>query len=150
MKELRILKTNASAKLPVRAHATDAGMDLFASESVTLEIGETKVVSTGIAIELDEGYVGKIESRSSLASKGLFITGGVIDSSYRGTIGVVMNNFSAHNSTDPVLMRKQYEIKAGDKIAQLLIYQVATPLGLPVKDLSETVRGSKGFGSSGA
>src|SRR4051812_43778367 len=140
MGELEIVKIAQSATLPVRAHSDDAGLDLFGLEEVTLSPREGKVARTGIAIALPVGHVGLVADRSSLAKRGIKTAGGVIDAGYRGEIHIVLWNISNESIT----------LKAGERIAQLLIFPIETPA---VKEVAafdhETARGTKGFGSSG-
>lgn len=150
MNNLRIYKWNKSAKLPTRNVETDAGLDLYALDDVFIPVGKTVVISTGISIEVPNGYVGKIEDRSSLASKGLRSGAGVVDCGYSGQIGVVLHNLTANLDRDSILLRDGYQVKAGDKIAQLLLYRIETPYTQEVTELWDSKRGSRGFGSSGA
>lgn len=133
------------AKLPHRAHDTDAGADLFAwfpqdqPSSIEIYPGEQKLVDTGIAIKIPEGYGGFIFNRSSQGKKGVTIphSVGVIDSDYRGNLKVLLKNISE----DP------YLIEGGDRIAQLVIMPV---LLAKFKDIwNDTQRGTGGFGSTG-
>lgn len=146
--ELEVLRLKDNAKLPHRAHPDDAGLDLFSIENVNLEPGQTKLVKTGIAISIPKGYVGKIESRSSLAMLGVYVTGGIIDSGYTGQVKVIMNNLNASNDQDPVLLNEYFSIKAGDKIAQLILYPIAILKPVEVEELTSSERGEGGFGSS--
>jgi dUTP pyrophosphatase len=134
-----LLRLSSEATLPTRAHPNDAGLDLYSLEDVLLEPGKGKVTKTGIAIALPSGYVGLVADRSSLAKRGIKTAGGVIDEGYRGEIHIVLWNISV----DPISLRK------GERIAQLLILPVITPAVVEVKSLDETLRGEKGFGSSG-
>lgn len=136
---LRIKKMNPDAVLPTRAHADDAGLDLYSLEDGILEVGQGKVVRTGIAIALPVGYVGLVADRSSMAKKGVKTSGGVIDAGYRGEIHIVLWNLA----NEPV------QIKRHERIAQLLTLPIATPAVDEVDSLEDTARGAKGFGSSG-
>lgn len=143
--EIKIQKIYKNAKMPIRAHETDAGMDLFFCPppeqndiSISNEQGVVKM-PTGIKMEIPEGYVGLIWDKSGLSSKGIKVFGGVIDSSYRGEIIVSVAN----------LGRVPFTFNAGDKIAQMLIQKIETPKLLEVDKLSETDRGEGGFGSTG-
>jgi dUTP pyrophosphatase len=127
------------AQLPVRAHSTDAGADLFAYEQHEIYPNEQKLVDTGIAIKIPEGYGGFIFNRSSQGKKGITIphSVGVIDSDYRGNLKVLLKNIG----DDP------YKISVGDRIAQLVIMPV---LLVNFKDIwNDTQRGTGGFGSTG-
>jgi dUTP pyrophosphatase len=139
LSSLNILRLNSDAVLPTRAHADDAGMDLYSLEDVLLLPSQGRVARTGIAIALPTGYVALVADRSSLAKKGVKTAGGVIDAGYRGEIHIVLWNISG----DPI------QLKQGERIAQLLILPVATPRVVEVSTLDETARGQKGFGSSG-
>jgi dUTP pyrophosphatase len=137
---LDVLRMAPDAVLPTRAHPDDAGLDLFGLEDVILLPGQGRVARTGIAIALPSGCVGLVADRSSMAKKGIKTAGGVIDAGYRGELQIILWNLSA----DPV------QLRAGERIAQLLIMPVATPAVQEVKEFNqETVRGAKGFGSSG-
>ncbi|KAN0065640.1 Deoxyuridine 5'-triphosphate nucleotidohydrolase [Thecaphora frezii] len=128
------------AKLPTRGSASAAGYDLYSSESVTIEKGKRKVVQTGISLAIPEGHYGRVAPRSGLASKhGIDVGAGVIDSDYRGLLGVLLFNFGDVDFT----------INVGDRIAQLVIEQISTPPIEEVDNLDETVRGAGGFGSTG-
>lgn len=138
--ELRIKKLNKSAKLPSYAHTEDAGMDLFASETMVIPKGERVLVGTGIAMEIPERYVGLIWDKSGLAtSHGLKTLGGVVDAGYRGEVKVGLVNLS----------NEDYKINAGHKIAQMLIQKIKHLEIVEVEELSEAERGEGGFGSTG-
>jgi dUTP pyrophosphatase len=139
MKILEVQKLNPEAKVPTRAYEHDAGLDLTSVETHTLKPGEGKIFKTGIAIALDPGFVGLVWDRSSMGKKGVKTLGGVIDSGYRGEIGVILWNISPETHT----------VNAGERIAQLLIQSVATPQTKEVSVLGTTDRGAGGFGSSG-
>ena len=127
------------ALLPQRAHSTDAGADLFSFETCEIYPGEQKLVDTGIAIKIPQGYAGFIYNRSSQGKKGITIphSVGVIDSDYRGNLKVLLKNIGE----DP------YKITLGDRIAQLVIQPV---LLVNFKDIwNDTQRGTGGFGSTG-
>ncbi len=126
--------------IPQYAHAGDAGADLRASEKVTLPSQARVLVSTGLRIELPEGYVGLVWPRSGSAVKhGIDCGAGVIDSHYRGEIKVLLFN---HSDTE-------FQIEPGDRIAQLLIQKVARADFILVDQLNETARNEGGFGSTG-
>ena len=134
-----------AAELPKRANRTDAGADLFAwfepSASRWIEIypGEQKLVGTGVATKIPEGYAGFIFNRSSQGKKGITIphSVGVIDADYRGELKVLLKNIS----DDP------YKIEHGDRIAQLVIIPVLLPVFTDI--WNDTERGTGGFGSTG-
>ncbi len=135
---IKIEKLHDDVKVPGYAHPGDAGMDLFSREMRTLEQGEPYLFKLGFKLEVPEGYVALIKDKSGLATKGLTTMGGVIDHTYRGEYGVILNNVT----------NKEYKIEPGDKIAQLLIVPIATA-EIEEAGLSETKRGEGGFGSTG-
>lgn len=141
--EIKIKKVHPKAQIPSRATSTDAGADLYSVENKTMPPQSRSLVSTGISIEIPEGInvYGRVAPRSGLAVKnGIDVLAGVIDKGYRGTIGVVLVN------TDT---EKTFEIKEGDRIAQI-IFENYEPLEfIEVDHLSESERSNKGFGSSG-
>lgn len=135
-------KLDERAKIPENAYAGDAGVDLHALEGAILKPFERKLIGTGIAIAIPPGYGGFVLPRSGLAiKKGLSLVNapGLIDSNYRGEIGVIAINLDAH---------EDIVIEPGDRIAQLVIMRVENPSFTVVEDLDETDRGSGGFGSS--
>lgn len=140
---IAIKKLNPQAVVPAFAYDEgDAGVDLASAEELVLGEGERALVSTGIAIAIPPGYGGFVQPRSGLAAKhGITLTNspGLIDSSYRGEIKVILQN-TGH---------ADFEIKTGDRIAQLVIMPVAQPEFELVDELPVTRRGSGGFGSSG-
>jgi dUTP pyrophosphatase len=125
---------------PFKKHADDAGWDLKSKEDVTIMPNETVAIDTGVACEIQHGYVGIVKSRSSLGLDGINVTAGVIDSNYRGNIHAVLQNLSGGIKT----------FTKGTRIAQLLIVPVVLEASLKEgKPISETERGKKGFGSTG-
>lgn len=136
-----------TAKVPTRNLSTDAGLDLYADQDVLVPAGGTAKISTGIAVNIPKGYVGKIEDRSSMASKGLRTGAGVVDTGFQGNLSVVIHNLN--NFNDSKFGMRGYHIKKGDKIAQIVIYQVALPVVNVVNDFPKSERSDKGFGSSG-
>lgn len=134
-----VKKLDPAARLPHKENPADAGIDLFTNESYTLAPGETHMFSTGIAGAIPEGYVALFWDRSGLGSKGIHRLAGVVDSEYRGEWKIVLTNLTP----DP------YEITAGDKIVQCIIQRFEPVVIKEVEELSKTLRGDKGFGSSG-
>ena len=133
-------KLYPEAKLPNFAHPGDAGMELYAVAELTLKPGERVSVPTGIAMALPEGYVALVWDKSGVSHKfGVKVLGGVIDSGYRGEYLVGLVN----------LGQESFEIKVGQKIAQLLIQKVEHPEVEEVAELAETSRGDGRFGSTG-
>jgi dUTP pyrophosphatase len=147
MNNIQVYKLDKLAILPQRNHTYDAGIDIFASQDTFVPTGTTVKVPTGVAIRIPDGYVGKIEDRSSYALKGLRTGAGVVDSGYSGELSIVIHNLN--NSEHTNIGQQGYMIRKGDKIAQLLTYEVATPMIEETNYLWESTRGSKGFGSSG-
>ena len=137
--ELKVKKIHPAAKLPVYGHAGDAGFDLFASVDLDLGPGEVKAVPTGIKMAIPRGHVGLIWDKSGISLKGVHKLAGVVDAGYRGEVQVVMIN----------LGREAYAIKAGMKIAQMLVQPVHEVAILEADDLDDTSRGEGGFGSTG-
>lgn len=143
MNKLKIKKLKDDAVLPTKAYPGDLGYDLYSNEDLILRRfkGNT-LISTGIAIQFPDGYGGMIKDRSSMASKGITTSGGILDSNYRGEIKVIL-----HNSNDD-----PYIIKKGDKIAQIVPIEVTdwkVEEVVAFDDNSSDSRGEKGFGSSG-
>ena len=134
-----------SARLPIVAHpGEDLGYDLFALECVVLTPRATVKVRTGISVEARHPVTGVplgllVRDRSSMAARGIVTTGGVIDAGYRGEILVLMTN----------LGETAVELKAGEKIAQMIPVPVLTGPVEGVETLEESARAGKGFGSSG-
>lgn len=125
---------------PTRSSAKSAGYDLRAAEDMVVPARGSVVVDTGVAVALPSGHFGKIEGRSGLGIRHDIVAfGGVIDEDYRGTIAVKLFNFS---DTD-------YEIKARDRVAQMVVQPYAGLTVQRVASLDATVRGTAGFGSSG-
>lgn len=129
------------AKTPFRANKTDAGADLCSAEDAIITPLERKAIGTGISIEIPEGYYGRIAPRSGLAYKnGIDVLAGVVDSSYRGEIKVILFNTDKENN---------FEIKKGERIAQLIIEDHFNFEFDVVEELTYTERGFGGFGSTG-
>ena len=140
MLRVKVKKLREDAVLPAYAHRGDAGMDLCALDECVIGAGKRKLVPTGISMELPEGYFASIRGKSGLAyKKGIAILGGVVEYTYRGDYGVIVLNTSDED----------FVVKAGDKIAQVVIAPVATAEVEEVGELDESVRGGDGFGSTG-
>ena len=138
--KLRIKKLHPDAVIPKYAHDNDAGFDLYTVEQFELEPGERKSVPLGLALEIPDGYVGLMWDKSGLSHKyGIKSFGGVVDSGYRGEIHAGIMNLSD----------KFFSFEKGQKIAQLLIQKVERVDFEEVQELSDTDRGTGGFGSSG-
>ncbi len=142
--QMNIKKLNEKATLPTYGSEFAAGADLYACEDgdVTIVPHETRLIHTGLAMEIPEGLVGLIYARSGLASKrGLAPANkvGVIDSDYRGEIMVALHNHG----------EKEQTVANGERIAQIVFAPYMTAVFTPVDELSDTVRGEGGFGSTG-
>lgn len=140
------VKLDEGAKMPTRAHDYDAGLDIYAPESIILYAGNSAKVDTGVHIEIPKGYCGLLKSKSGLNVNHGITGEGVIDHGYTGSICVKLYN----NSKD----EKMYFFEKGDKLIQLLIVPIETPeleLVENVADLygGDTERGDGGFGSTG-
>lgn len=133
------IKLDDGAKMPTRAHSSDAGLDLYAREDAIIESNDSAIFDTGVHVEIPEGYVGFLKSKSGLNVKHGLTSEGVIDAGYTGSIVVKL-----YNNKD-----RDYEMKKGDKISQLVILPIITPDLELVDSLDDTDRGEKGFGSSG-
>ena len=139
---VKFKKLTDKAVKPTFGTEFSAGADLYSTEKVVIGVGETKLIKTGLAVEIPVGYVGLIYARSGLATKrGLAPANkvGVIDSDYRGEIMVGVINQK----------REAYTIEPGERIAQMVIMPVSMMPVEEVTQLSETDRGDGGFGSTG-
>ena len=135
-------KLSLNGVTPSKAHDTDAGFDLYSVATYRIMSGEMATVSTGVFVNIPEGYVGLLFSRSGMGKAGLRLSNcvGVIDAGYQGEIGVMVYNDSQHYQQIPM----------GGKIAQLVILPLPQVTLKYVHEFSaETARGEKGFGSSG-
>jgi dUTP pyrophosphatase len=145
---LAVVRLDSGLPLPNRAHAGDAGVDLYSATDVVLPPGQRALVATGIAVAIPEGMVGLIHPRSGLAARvGLSIVNspGTIDAGYRGEIKVSLINL---DPAEPIVIHR------GDRIAQLLVQRVELPDLVEVASfdeagLGDTTRGAGGHGSSG-
>jgi dUTP pyrophosphatase len=141
--EVLLVRLDPDVPLPGYAHHGDAGADLVTTTDLDLPPGERAVVGTGIAIALPPGYAGFVHPRSGLAARvGLSVvnTPGTIDAGYRGEIRICLVN---HDLREPVVLRR------GDRIAQLVVQQVAKATFLEVTELPRSQRGAGGYGSTG-
>ena len=144
MDYIKIKKLSEGAKIPTRSHQTDSGLDLYASEDVSVYRGT--LIPTGIAVDIPPGYEGTIRPRSGLTSRtGLRVQLGTVDAGYNGELKVISDCIPKGDYGD-----QSYEVWAGDKIAQLVISPIETPVVEVVDDFdSESERGENGFGSTG-
>lgn len=138
---MRVIKLNPDATIPTRATPGSAGLDLYALEGDAVGPKSSKVVRTGVAMEIPQGHVGLIKSRSSLACNyGIDVAAGVIDSDYRGPLMILLRNTSD----------EAFSFAQGDRVAQMLIIPVSTPeILISTTQLTMTERGEGGFGSTG-
>ena len=137
--KLKIKKVRDEAKVPTRAHHNDAGIDLYACGEHVVLPRQTKAIPLGIAMEIEEGYVGLMWDKSSIGLKSLKTLGGVIDAGYRGEVLAMVHN----------LGDESYTFSHGHKVAQMVIQKVEFPDIEEVTELSDSLRGEGGFGSTG-
>lgn len=143
---LRVKRLTETAKLPAKAHSGDAGWDLYADneEDAHIEFGKRALIPVGCSFAIPEGYYGRIADRSGNAWKcGVHVAGGVVDSSYRGEVKVILVNLGCDDG---------FIVKRGDKIAQMVITKIHVGDLIEVAsfdNLEATERGEGGFGSSG-
>ena len=168
--QLKVKRLDKGMPMPVYAKSGDAGFDLRATEDVTIRPGETVMVGTGLAFEIPEGYNGEVRARSGMASKRMLAPinePGTVDAGYRGEVLVPLHNFAPSsverfdgpytlpNSSETYLIRAVpnytavQHVKRGERIAQMVIAPVETCEFVEVDELSETDRGTGGFGSTG-
>ena len=139
---LKVKRLDDDAKLPAYAHSGDAGLDLFSNADIEIPAGETRLVPTGISIELPPSTEAQIRPRSGLALKNsitVLNTPGTIDEGYRGEVGVILINHS----------KTAFKITKHMKIAQMVVKPVVKVEVQETDDLTTTKRGSDGFGSTG-
>lgn len=172
--QLGFKRLSEDATIPTKAHATDSGFDLFAAEDVIIDPGETKVVKTDIAVQLPEGMEAQVRPRSGITSVGFIqIHLGTIDNSYRGNIGIIVENKKFHEyktadnrvpldvkgalimdndgtlyMTDEIIFSKSCLVRKGDKIAQLVVQRLPQVEAVEIDSLEESERGEGGFGST--
>lgn len=128
-----------NAFMPDRAHEADAGYDLKSPVKCRLYAGEAVVIDTGVHVQIPEGFVGMLKSKSGLNVKHDIVGEGVIDSGYTGSIRVKLYNHG----------KESYVIEVGDKISQLVLLPIITPELEVADSLEATDRGNNGFGSTG-
>lgn len=137
--ELRV-KLEDGARLPDRAHPTDAGVDIFAPHDVTIPARGSEVVDTGVHVQLPPGTVGMLKSKSGLNVRRGIVGEGVIDEGYTGSVVVKLYNLGDDSVT----------VARGAKLIQLVVLPVAYPTVVEVGEISGGPRGDAGFGSTGA
>jgi dUTP pyrophosphatase len=141
--EVTIQKLNPDAKLPAYAHEGDAGVDLYSAIDRVLQPGERALVPTGLKMAIPHGYEGQVRPKCGLALKhGITVlnTPGTVDAPYRGEVGVILINLDA---------KTPYEIKKGEKVAQMVFNKVEYAAFTEAVELAATTRGAGGFGSTG-
>lgn len=138
MQTLKIKRLHPTIRLPRYAHPTDAGMDLYLPETLTLQPNERQKVPLGIVIELPPATVGLVREKGSRGAQGLKLFGGVIDEGYRGELIAIIWNTN----------KTPLEYKAGTPIAQLLVQPILHPAVSEAESLTDTSRGSGSFGST--
>ncbi len=139
--KIKVNKVDKSANIPKYAHKGDSGFDLASTEAVTIVPGETKLISTGLAFSIPEGYEMQVRPRSGMSAKSKFRVAnspGTIDSNFRGEVKIIAEN-TGHR---PIFIEK------GDRIAQGVICPVYEAVFIE-EEIEDTARGSNGFGSSG-
>ncbi|MBV5190979.1 dUTP diphosphatase [Staphylococcus chromogenes] len=168
MDKLQIKLLSKNATLPTRNHSTDAGFDIYAAETITLDPQEKALIATDIAVNIPKGYVGLLTSRSGVSSKThLVIETGKIDAGFTGNMKINIKNDmqryrvksttyldikneNIERSYNDIKALHTYKINKGDRLAQLVIVPIWTPTLQEVDEFSEvSERGEKGFGSSG-
>ena len=139
---LSFKRVHPDAVLPAYAHPSDAGMDIRSVKALVIPAGRRALVPTGLVVNLPPGYEAQVRPRSGLALKAgvtVLNTPGTIDAGYRGEIGVILANFGEDD----------FEVKVGDRVAQLVIAPVTQPTIVEAAEVDETDRGAGGFGSTG-
>ncbi len=136
---IKVKRLDSKAILPVKAKKGDSGYDLCSIERKPISVGSTVRIKTGLAFQAPEGYELQVRPRSGLSSKGIIVTLGTIDNNYRGDVNIVVTNMGYD----------KFIINEGDKIAQIVPVAIPHFEIIEVDELSDTVRGSDGFGSTG-
>ena len=141
MEKILKISLDDGAFVPLRAHEEDAGLDLRSPKDILVPAGRGVVIDTGVHVDIENGWFGKLESKSGLnINHGVFCPGGVIDSGYSGSIRVRLHNLSSES----------YLVRAGDKIVQLVLIPCNTPdVEIVAEVTPRGARGDDGYGSSG-
>ena len=138
--EIQIKKLSKNGVIPTQGSSYAAGYDLYAAEEMIIEPGQRGLIKTNISVSIPESYYGRVAPRSGLSyKKGLDVLAGVIDADYRGDIGVILLNTGSET----------FKANLGDRIAQLIIEKCHRVSWKEVDALSDSVRSSRGFGSTG-
>ena len=139
--QINVKKLSENATIPSQGTSFAAGYDLYAAEDAVVVCGTRKLIKTNISMEITPGYYGRIAPRSGLAYKnGIDVLAGVIDSDYRGDIGVILYNTDANID---------FNVKKGDRIAQIIFEACYIATLNNVENLDNTLRQAGGFGSTG-
>lgn len=175
MEKVGFKRLSEDAIIPTKAYDTDSGFDLYAAEDVLIHPGETEVVKTNIAVQLPEGMEAQVRPRSGITSVGLVqVHLGTIDNSYRGDIGIIVENKKCHGyekannhvplnvkgglimeddgslyEADDVIFSRTCLVRKGDKLAQLVVQHLPQVEAEEIEELTKTERGGNGYGSSG-
>lgn len=166
--EIGFKRLSDNAILPTKAHASDSGFDLFAAQDVIIAPGETVVVPTDIAVQLPPGHEAQVRPRSGITSRTkLRVQLGTIDESYRGNIGIIVDNINPKTDrctigyhslvisdaivrADHMVVYGTYLIEKGTKFAQLVVQPIPATVAIEITgELEDSDRGASGFGSSG-
>lgn len=140
MIKIKIKRLDKDLEIPKYSRNGDAALDIRSAESLILKTDERKIIKSGVVIVVPEGYVGLVWDRGGMAAKhGIHTMAGVLDSNYRGELMIVLKNLS----------EKDFEIRKGDRIAQLVIQPVLNAETEEIEHLDETERGEGRFSSSG-
>ena len=139
MVTIKIEKLKTEVKIPVYANPEDAGLDVFSQEYIILKPGKPHVFNLGFKAEIPEGHVALVWDKGGFGKAGIKTLAGVIDASYRGEWVVILQNLS----------RKNFKVRKGDKIAQILIQKVEKVKIINTDKLTKSLRGEGKFGSSG-
>ncbi len=137
--KIKIKKLRENVIIPKYGHPGDAGLDLYSLEDVTLQPGKHVIINNGFSMEFPIGYAAIVTDKSSLSKEGIHTMGGVFDAGYRGEYNVHLVNLS----------EEIYQIENGDKIAQLIIYQIGYAELIETEVLGDSSRGVGRFGSTG-
>lgn len=150
---INVKLTSETGTLPTKAHATDAGYDVYADEDVVLQVGKPVTIRLGFAIEIPEGYFGDLTGRSGLSSKTNFrVKRGIIDHGYTEEVRVMAELYPFEIidvEQGSVRISPNYVVKKGDRIGQLIIRELPATTLVVTDSLADAERGNNGFGSTG-
>lgn len=141
MVKVKVKKLHKDAKLPTYAHLKDSGADVYCVEDIILDSGQTKLIKLGFAVEIPDGWEIQVRSRSGLSKNGIVVANspGTVDAPYRGPMGVILHNQGGEDLF----------IEKGTRIAQFVLKRAPQAIFEWTEELSESDRGSGGFGSTG-